>query len=97
MLTNYLQNCPTITGKAHVKSVFLPEKSLRKSLVIDLPLWDLVAKIYGLPLYKLLGAQDTASIELYVSSIYIDDLMVNNNTAVEIFHHDISSDKKFGY
>ena len=45
---------------------------------IDLPLWDLAAKRERVPLYRLLGGRGRRAVELYDSSIYIDDLRAND-------------------
>ena len=90
-------NAQKLLGEPISNLFSLPKGSSKKGLVIDFPLWDLVAKIYGLPLYKLLGARGSTSVELYDSSIYIDDLMASDNAAVEIFHNEISTGKNFGY
>ena len=35
----------------------LPDGSLSEGVAIDLPLWDLAARLRGVPLYRLLGAR----------------------------------------
>ena len=53
---------------------------------MDLVLWDLAARLMDLPLYRLLGARGSRTVELYDGSIYIDDLegsLANMRTALD--------------
>jgi len=45
-----------------------------EAMSIDLPLHDLVGRILGLPVYKLLGAKASAHVPIYSSSIHFEDL-----------------------
>ncbi|MDA1143047.1 MAG: hypothetical protein O3B01_31185 [Planctomycetota bacterium] len=65
--------------------------------VIDLPLWDLVSKLHGQPLYQFLGARGSQEVETYDGSIYIDDLEANDREAVEIFQDEVQTGKDYGY
>ncbi len=75
----------------------LPEGSLPAGRPIDLPLWDLTARLMHLPLYKLLGARGKRQIELYDASIYIDDLELSDSEAISLFRSEIESGQENGY
>lgn len=64
---------------------------------IDLPLWDLVARLEGQPLYRLLGAKGSREVELYDGSVYIDDLEASDEEAAEIFREEVASGQAHGY
>ena len=66
-------------------------------LPIDLPLWDLSAKLEGVPLYQHLGGRGSKEIELYDGSIYIDDLGRSAEEAVGIFKDEVATGHAFGY
>ena len=63
----------------------LPDGALAEGVAIDLPLWDLAARLQGLPLYRLLGARGSRAVELYDGSIYIDDLNADDVQARRSF------------
>ena len=86
-----------LLGKAVGEVFRLPEGSLEAGRAIDLPLWDLAAKLAGLPLYRLLGARGSREVELYDGSIYIDDLGASAEAAVGIFHEEVRTGQAFGY
>ncbi len=69
----------------------LPTGCLEAGESIDLPLWDLVAKLSDQPLYKLLGARGSREVELYDGSVYIDDLEANDDEAVAIFQEEVKN------
>ena len=75
----------------------LPDGALETGRPVDLPLWDLAAKMEGKPLYQLLGARGSRNVELYDSTIYIDDLEANDEEAVEIFRDEVQCGKDYGY
>lgn len=75
----------------------LPEGSLEEGLPVDLPLWDLVARLLDLPLYRLLGARGKREVETYDGSIYIDDLEADDAQARQIFAEEIQSGQQHGY
>lgn len=75
----------------------LPNGSMETASLIDLPLWDLVAKLSNLPLYQLLGARGSREVELYDGSIYIDDLEASDAEASEIFCEEIQTGRQSGY
>ena len=58
---------------------------------MDLPLWDLVAKLSDLPLYKLLSARGSREVEVYDGSVYIDDPEADNDEAVAIFQEEVKT------
>ncbi len=75
----------------------LPEGSLPGGRAVDLPLWDLVARLMHLPLYRLLGARGRRQVELYDASIYIDDLQLSDEEAVSLFRQEVESGQEYGY
>ena len=75
----------------------LPDGVLAEGVVIDLPLWDLAARLQGLPLYRLLGARGSRAVELYDGSIYIDDLDADDVQAQEIFREEVRTGHRYGY
>ena len=66
-------------------------------LPIDLPLWDLAARLADQPLYQFLGARGDSAIELYDGSIYIDDLGKTDEEADQIFRDEVETGLGFGY
>ena len=66
-------------------------------MAIDLPLWDLAARLRGVPLYRLLGARGSRAVELYDGSIYIDDLDADDAEAQEIFREEVRTGHRYGY
>ena len=91
------EEAESLVGKA-VGDVFqLPGGSNEAGTVIDLPLWDLVAKLSDQPLYKLLGARGSRAVELYDGSVYIDDLDASDEEAVEIFREEVKTGHDYGY
>jgi L-alanine-DL-glutamate epimerase-like enolase superfamily enzyme len=75
----------------------LPAGALPPGLPIDLPLWDLAAKLAGLPLYRLLGARGDRAVELYDGSIYIDDIEADDSEAIDIFRQEVRTGQEYGY
>ena len=75
----------------------LPDGSLAEGVAIDLPLWDLAARLRGVPLYRLLGARGSRAVELYDGSIYIDDLDAGDAEAQEIFREEVRTGHRYGY
>ena len=71
--------------------------ALADGVAIDLPLWDLAAKLQGVPLYRLLGARGSRAVELYDGSIYIDDLDADDAQAQEIFREEVATGHRYGY
>ena len=91
------EEAEALVGKS-VGDVFqLPSGSTGVGVAIDLPLWDLVAKLSGQPLYQLLGARGSRAVELYDGSIYIDDLDASDEEAVAIFHEEVKTGHEYGY
>ena len=70
-----------------------------EGVAIDLPLWDLAARLQGLPLYRLLGARGSRAVELYDGSIYnnLDDLDADDVQAQEIFREEVRTGHRYGY
>ena len=75
----------------------LPDGALPEGVAIDLPLWDLAARLQGVPLYRLLGARGSRAVELYDGSIYIDDLDADDAEAQEIFREEVRTGHRYGY
>ena len=75
----------------------LPDGSLAEGAAIDLPLWDLAARLQGVPLYRLLGARGSRAVELYDGSIYIDDLDADDAQAREVFREEVRTGHRYGY
>ena len=65
--------------------------------MIDLPLWDLAARLEGVPLYRLLGARGDRAVELYDGSVYIDDRDADDVRAREIFQEEVATGHRYGY
>ncbi len=66
-------------------------------LPLDLPLWDLAARMADKPLYRFLGGRGSREVEVYDGSIYIDDLGKTDNEAVDIFRKEVTTGQGFGY
>lgn len=75
----------------------LPGGSLAEGRAIDLPLWDLAARLEGVPLFRLLGARGNRAVELYDGSVYIDDLDADDARAREIFQEEVATGHRYGY
>ncbi|NKB70774.1 MAG: mandelate racemase [Candidatus Latescibacteria bacterium] len=91
------QQAEGLVGR-RIDEVFqLPNGSHEEGLPIDLPLWDLVARLMDLPLYRLLGARGSRQVELYDGSIYIDDLEADDSRAMEIFQQEVATGQEHGY
>jgi len=86
-----------LLGKNISELFRLPDGSLEMGNAIDLPLWDLVARLMHLPLYRLLGARGKRQVELYDASIYIDDLEMGDDEAVDLFRKEVASGQEYGY
>ena len=91
------QRAEQLLGKRLDELFRLPDGCLEAGRTVDLPLWDLVARLSGQPLYQLLGARGSREVELYDGSIYIDDLEATDEEAVRIFHEEIRSGQKHGF
>ena len=87
-----------LLGKEISELFQLPDGALDIGLSIDLPLWDLVARMMELPLYRLLGARGKRQVEIYDGSIYIDDLAAEDEAQVkDIFHREVATGHEHGY
>jgi len=87
-----------LLGKEIGELFALPEGSLALGRNIDLPLWDLVARLMELPLYRLLGARGKRQIETYDGSIYIDDLEIEDESEIkDLFHREVLTGQEYGY
>ena len=75
----------------------MPNGSTQAGFQIDLPLWDLVARLLGLPLFRLLGARGSRQVPVYDASIYIDDLELDDAHARELFTQEVRSGQAHGY
>lgn len=68
----------------------LPEGCTPAGRPVDLPLWDLAARMAGLPLYRLLGARGSREVTAYDGSIYIDDVGKTDEEAVAIYREEVA-------
>jgi len=75
----------------------LPEGCTEAAQSIDLPLWDLVARLLEMPLYRLLGSRGSRRVPLYDASIYIDDLELDDAAARRLFTDEVASGWEHGY
>jgi len=91
------QTAEPLLGKRIDELFQLPDGCLEAGRDVDLCLWDLVARLAGLPLYKLLGARGSREVELYDGSIYIDDLEATDDEAIQLFHEEVRSGQQYGY
>ena len=87
----------SLLGRRLGELFHLPDGSLTEGVAIDLPLWDLAARLRGVPLYRLLGARGSRAVELYDGSIYIDDLDAGDGEAQEIFREEVRTGHRYGY
>ncbi len=60
----------TLLGRRLGELFQLPDGSLEDGLPVDLALWDLVARLMDLPLYRLLGGRGSRKVELYDGSVH---------------------------
>ena len=87
-----------LLGKEIDELFQLPEGSLAAGQTIDLALWDLVARMMDLPLYRLLGARGKRQVEVYDGSIYIDDLEATDEGQVkDLFRAEVATGHQHGY
>ncbi len=63
----------------------------------DLPLWDLAARLAGVPLYRLLGAAGSRQVPVYDGSIYIDDVGATDDEAVAIYREEVRVGQAHGH
>jgi L-alanine-DL-glutamate epimerase-like enolase superfamily enzyme len=91
------EEAEALVGKVVGDLFRLPDGSNEAGAVIDLPLWDLAAKVSEKPLYQLLGARGSRAVELYDGSIYIDDLDASDEEAVAIFQDEVKMGHEYGY
>ena len=91
------ENARKLLGKRLDELFRLPDGSLEPGVAVDLPLWDLAARLLELPLYRLLGARGSRTVETYDGSIYIDDLEATDAEAEDIFRAEVQSGQEHGY
>lgn len=75
----------------------MPDGSTAAGQKVDLPLWDLVARLLDLPLFRLLGARGSRKVPVYDASIYIDDLELDDAGARELFTQEIEAGQAAGF
>ena len=90
------EEAESLVGKTVGDLFQLPTGTNELGAKIDLSLWDLVAKLENQPLYQLLGARGSQSVELYDGSVYIDDLDASEEEAIEIFKDEVKTGHDFG-
>ena len=91
------KNARQLLGKRLDELFRLPDGTLEPGIAVDLPLWDLAARLLDLPLYRLLGARGSRAVETYDGSIYIDDLEATDKEAEDIFRAEVQSGQENGY
>lgn len=87
----------TLVGRTVGELFRLPEGCTPEASPVDLPMWDLVARLLDMPLYRLLGARGSRRVPLYDASIYIDDLELDDDSACRLFAEEVASGCEFGY
>ncbi len=92
-----LQEAEPLVGRTVGELFRLPEGCTEEGRNIDLPLWDLVARLLDMPLYRLLGARGSRRVPLYDASIYIDDLELDDDGAKRLFDAEVTSGWEHGY
>ena len=75
----------------------MPEGATAIGSRVDLPLWDLVARLLDLPLFRLLGARGSRRVPVYDASIYIDDLELDDAGAQDLFTKEVEDGQSHGY
>jgi L-rhamnonate dehydratase len=91
------EEAENLVGRTVGELFRLPEGGKDVAHSIDLPLWDLVARLLGMPLYRLLGARGSRRVPLYDASIYIDDLELDDAAAQRLFTDEVASGWDHGY
>ena len=86
-----------LVGKSLGELFRLPDGCLPPGLKVDLPLWDLAAKLSDQPLYRLLGARGSREVGVYDGSIYMNDLGATDDQAAEIIRDSVRSGQARGY
>jgi len=74
----------------------LPAGATEAGAAVDIALWDLAARLAGLPLYRLLGGRGSREVEMYDGSLYIDDLGLDDAAAVRLFRSEVASGQAHG-
>lgn len=75
----------------------LPEGCTEPGRAVDLPLWDLVARCEGQPLFRLLGGRGSREVDVYDGSIYIDDIGLTDAQAVELYRDEVRVGREAGF
>jgi L-alanine-DL-glutamate epimerase-like enolase superfamily enzyme len=92
------EEAQSLLGKEISELFQIPDGSLEIGRNLDLPLWDLVARMMDLPLYRLLGARGKRQVEIYDGSVYIDELEAENEDQVkDIFREEVATGHEHGY
>ena len=87
----------TLLGRTIGDLFALPEGCREAGRPVDLPLWDLVARLLDMPLYRLLGARGSRRVPAYDGSIYIDDLELDDEAARLLFADEVADGREHGY
>jgi len=86
-----------LLGRPLAEAFALPAGSTAAGRPLDLPLWDLAARIADLPLYRLLGARGSRAVTVYDGSIYIDDVGATDDEAVAIYREEVRIGQAHGH
>ncbi len=92
-----LETAQSLVGCTVGELFRMPHGSTPAGTCVDLPLWDLVARLLDLPLFRLLGARGSRQVPVYDASIYIDDLELDDEHARELFTEEVRSGQSYGY
>lgn len=87
----------TLLGRTVEELFRMPGGCTEQGRAVDLPLWDLVARLLEMPLYRLLGARGSRRVPAYDGSIYIDDLELDDDGARALFAGQVASGREHGY
>jgi L-alanine-DL-glutamate epimerase-like enolase superfamily enzyme len=75
----------------------LPDGAGERGAPLDWPLWDLTARMAGLPLYRLVGDRGSREVEMYDSSLYIDDLGLDDRSTATLFQEEVADGLARGF
>lgn len=68
------ENVPDLIGRKLSDLFDVDTGPADDAITLELPLYDLAARILGMPVYEMLGAQGPTQIPIYTGAIYFDDM-----------------------